>query len=129
MRPLLPSQRPARLRPARRREVVVNLWASWCDLYRREAPRFAAAGAAYRDGGVIFVGVEFQDREGDARAFIADYGLRYPNGADRNGGSTRDYGARGLPATFVIGRDQIARRRLGEIAGDQLPGFLAAPPR
>lgn len=114
-----------RLAEHRGEVVVINFWASWCDPCRREAPRFADADAAYRERGVTFVGVDFQDREGDARAFIREFGLRYPNGPDPVGGITQAYGVSGLPATFVIDRQgRIARRWLGEIGAEQLTAFI-----
>ncbi len=114
-------------RPAEHRGtvVVVNFWASWCPPCRREAPRFAAAADAYRDRGVVFVGVDFQDREGDARDFLREFDLRYPNGPDPGGDIARTYGVSGLPATVVIDRQgRIRRRWLGEITGAQLTGFI-----
>jgi len=114
-----------RLSAHRGEVVVVNVWASWCLPCRAEAPRFAAAAATYRARGVTFVGVDFQDRERDARAFSAEFGLRYANGPDPDGGITQAYGVSGLPATFVIDRQgRIARRWPGEITEGQLTAFI-----
>ena len=74
---------------------------------------------------MTFVGIVFQDRDQEARAFIAAFDLHYPNGPDQDGGITQAYGVSGLPATFVIDRrGQIARRWLGEITADQLATFV-----
>jgi cytochrome c biogenesis protein CcmG/thiol:disulfide interchange protein DsbE len=82
--------------------VVVNFWASWCLPCREEAPLLERAWRAYRDDGVIFVGVNIKDAESDAKAFVEDFDLTYPMVRDLDQELTRSFGVRGLPETFFI---------------------------
>jgi cytochrome c biogenesis protein CcmG/thiol:disulfide interchange protein DsbE len=52
--------------------VVVNKWASWCGPCRAEFP-FLRDQANKRKGKVVFVGVNSQDNDGDARDFLDEY--------------------------------------------------------
>jgi cytochrome c biogenesis protein CcmG, thiol:disulfide interchange protein DsbE len=54
------------------RPVVVNKWASWCGPCRAELPFFGKQ-AKKLDGEVVFVGVNSQDNDADAREFLGDY--------------------------------------------------------
>jgi cytochrome c biogenesis protein CcmG, thiol:disulfide interchange protein DsbE len=92
-----------KLSSLRGKVIVVNFWAAWCDPCKREAPIFQAASERYGDR-VAFVGVDANDYSGDARAFLARYGVEYPNVRDPNGRVLRTYGGLPLPRTFVIGR-------------------------
>ena len=83
--------------------VVINFWAAWCDPCKREAPLFQSASERYR-GRVVFVGVDTADFSGDARAFLARYGITYPNVRDPNTQVLDDYGGLPLPRTYVIDR-------------------------
>ena len=57
-------------------------WASWCVPCREEAAILESAWRAYRDRGVVSVGVDFQDTEPSARAFITEFDLTLPSGPD-----------------------------------------------
>jgi cytochrome c biogenesis protein CcmG, thiol:disulfide interchange protein DsbE len=83
--------------------IVLNFWAAWCDPCKREAPLFQEASERYKDQ-VVFVGVDTADFSGDARAFLARYGITYPNVRDPNTEVLDDYGGLPLPRTYVIDR-------------------------
>jgi cytochrome c biogenesis protein CcmG/thiol:disulfide interchange protein DsbE len=106
-----------RLTDLRGNVVVLNFWASWCyPACWNEAPRLQAVWEQYRDQGVMLVGVNYQDREADARAFIERFGKTFPSGPDAGSRIAIDYGVYGVPETFFIDRQgRIAHKHIGEI--------------
>ncbi len=104
------------LRALRGKPVVVNFWASWCPPCRDEAPVIEGAWRAYKSRGVVFLGVNMQDRREDALGYVREFDITYPNGPDPTGEVTIDYGVSGIPVTFFISRDgQVVRRWVGAI--------------
>ena len=104
--------------------IVLNFWASWCPPCRRESPMLQAAWRDYKDR-VLFVGVDFQDGEEAALAFIREFGLTFPSGFDPRGTVGVDYGVYGLPETFFIDRQgRVVIRHVGEMNRAQLDGYL-----
>ena len=91
--------------------VVVNFWASWCGPCRQEAPIFERLSQEYGERGVQFIGVNIQDAEADAEAYLREYDITYPNGKDDNGSISIDYGVIGIPVTFFINKDGVVQRR------------------
>jgi cytochrome c biogenesis protein CcmG, thiol:disulfide interchange protein DsbE len=95
--------------------VVVNFFASWCKACDEEAANLEALWQAYRDRGVVFVGITYQDKEKDTAEFIEEHGLSFPIADDRVG-MARKFGVTGVPETYVIDRrGTVIHKRLGAI--------------
>lgn len=82
--------------------VVLNFWASWCVPCIEEAPELEATWQAYKDQGVMFLGIDYLDAEAKGLAFLAENGVTYPNGPDLRQKISDDYHITGVPETFVI---------------------------
>ena len=107
----------------RSRVVLINFWASWCIPCEQEAPELEATWRAYKDRGVVFLGVNWVDNEADALDFLKRHGITYANGPDRGTKIGPLYRITGLPETFIVDRDgSIQFFRIGPFA----PGELAA---
>lgn len=81
--------------------AVVNIWASWCNPCRSEAPLLTAAHDAYGDQ-IDFIGVDVQDNQADAKNFIAEFGLDFTHYFDRDRSVPEFYGGFGTPITFFF---------------------------
>ncbi len=104
--------------------MVINFWASWCPPCRQEALVLEDAWRAHVDD-VQFVGVDIQDTDADAEAYLAEFNITYPNGLDRQGRVTVDYGVIGLPVTFFVNKAGLVERRwVGAISRDQLEAWV-----
>lgn len=80
--------------------VVVNFWASWCPPCRQEAPELEKVWRNYKNQ-IYFVGLNINDKENDAKAFIKEFDITYPNGPVSNQ-LGQEYSITGVPETFII---------------------------
>ncbi len=103
--PELPSISPDQLHALIRdggRPAVVNVWASWCIPCRSEAPLLRAAHEEEGDR-ILFIGVDVQDTQSNARAFIAEFGLtNFDHYFDPGRSVPNTLGRTGVPITFFF---------------------------
>lgn len=92
---------------------LVNFWASWCAPCRVEHPTLEALA----DEGIPLYGINYKDKPGNARAFLAELGNPYTAMAvDREGRMGLEWGVYGTPETFLIdGQGRIVTRIAGPV--------------
>jgi cytochrome c biogenesis protein CcmG, thiol:disulfide interchange protein DsbE len=112
-----------RLEDLRGKVVFLNFWASWCVPCRAEAKALEAGWNKYKDRGIVFLGVNIQDKEKDARDFIQEFGITYMNGIDKAGKIGIDYGVWGIPETFFI--DHAGRITYKHVGGIDTQTIIA----
>ncbi len=85
--------------------VLVNFWASWCyPACYEEAPTLERGWRAFKDRGLVLIGINIQDKDEPARKFLREFGHSFPNAPDPTGRVSVDYGVYGVPETFFIDR-------------------------
>ncbi len=104
--------------------VVMNIWSSWCQSCRDEAPVLERGWRDFKDRGVIFVGVNVMDDRSDAEAFMREFNVSYANGPDESG-IRFDYGTTGHPETFFINRDGvIVLKYIGPLNDEHMSAYV-----
>jgi cytochrome c biogenesis protein CcmG/thiol:disulfide interchange protein DsbE len=104
--PLLTGSGRINLASLRGKVVVVNFWQSFCYPCKQEARDVAAAHRAWaaKRNDVVFLGIDTQDFNGAARAYLKHYGITYENVRDPIGNAWPAWGITGVPETFFIDR-------------------------
>lgn len=105
----------------RGRVAVINFWASWCPPCREEAAYLESTWRAFRDRGVVFIGVDYADTEREALAYIDEFDITYPNGPDIGTRISQAYRIQGVPETFFVAKDGTLRGvKIGPLAPPEL---------
>jgi cytochrome c biogenesis protein CcmG/thiol:disulfide interchange protein DsbE len=103
----------------RGKAVVLNFWASWCGPCKDETPLLQEAWKRWEGKDVVFVGIDVKDFRGDAKDFLARYGVTYPNVYDGKGSTVGRYGVTGFPETYFIDASGKVRYRIAGPVEDE----------
>lgn len=105
----------------RGRWTLVNVWASWCEPCRQEAPALERFYRDERHRGFTVLGIDSRDLSGDARSFARHYHLTYPQLHDGPGDVVHDLGMTGFPESFLVDpQGKIALVRPGPVNAEYL---------
>lgn len=114
--------------------VVINFWASWCLACEDEHPVLEYVNRRYGPHGAQLVGIVYQDSKSNAVRWLeARGGVHWPHGLDRGSRVAIDYGLRGVPETFFVGRaGRVAHHHIGPVSpalvDSLVPRLLAEQP-
>lgn len=124
--PALDGDGTVSLHQLRGKVLVVDFWASWCEVCRKEQPTLVAAANAYGPSGVVFLGIDYQDSHSPARSFLDQLGrgnpAYYRYVTDPGSQAAVDFGVFGVPETFIIDRRGVI---VAKITGRASPELLS----
>ena len=90
--------------------VMINFWASWCKPCEQEAADLRTAWQSYKDDGrVVFIGMDYEDTEPEARAYLEKFNITYPNGPDLGTKVSQLFRIKGVPETYFIDQTGVIR--------------------
>jgi len=88
---------------------ILNIWASWCVPCRTEHPLLMRLS---KNQSVKLIGLNYRDNLNNAKKFINELGNPYSQIIiDDNGTLSVEFGAYGVPETFIIDKNKIIIRK------------------
>ena len=117
------DSKPLKLELYRGKVVFLNFWATWCMPCREEMPAMERLHQRFRGRGLVVLAVSVDKAAAPVGPFVTELRLTYPIGLDPTMTVAKQYGVRGLPATFLITRTgTVAARALGPREWDSSAG-------
>lgn len=106
--------------------VVLNFWASWCLQCRDEHADLSMAANLYKERGVEFLGVLYNDKPENGKRWILEMGGQsYSSLVDPGSRTAVDYGLYGVPETFIIDQQgRVVHKKIGPTTVAELATFI-----
>jgi cytochrome c biogenesis protein CcmG/thiol:disulfide interchange protein DsbE len=116
--PILGAAGSKSLDQLRGKVVVLNVFASWCEPCKAEAPILEQEQRQLARNDATVLGVTYLDNSSDSETFVRQQHITYPVVRDVSGDFVRSFGTTGVPETFVINR----QGRIVALLREQLDG-------
>jgi len=85
--------------------VYVDFWASWCGPCKQSFPFMNELQSKYRAQGFEIVAINLDVKRDDADKFLAEVPAQFNVAFDAKGDSARRFEVKGMPSSYLIGRD------------------------
>ena len=97
---------------------LLNIWASWCMPCRDEHPLLMSLK---ENNNLEIIGINYKDKNKNAQNFIESYGNPYSKILlDKDGTIAIEWGAYGVPETFLIFENQIIKKYIGPLNSNSI---------
>ncbi|HEY8465970.1 MAG TPA: TlpA disulfide reductase family protein [Solirubrobacterales bacterium] len=101
--------------------VLANVWASWCNPCRDEAPTLERFQRRHGGENFTVLGIDSRDASDEALEFVEEFELSYPSIRDGSGDYAEAFGATGVPESFLIDPDgKVAAVWAGPVTEEDL---------
>ena len=92
---------------------LLNIWASWCLPCRDEHPILVGLS---KNKQLEIIGLNYKDNLSNAQKFLNELGNPYKiNLIDKDGTKAIEWGAFGVPETFLIYKNKIVKKFIGPL--------------
>ena len=92
---------------------LLNIWASWCAPCRDEHPILMSLS---KNNKLTMIGMNYKDNKKNAKSFLDELGNPYEKIiVDKNGTNSIEWGAFGVPETFIIYNNKIIKKYIGPL--------------
>jgi len=85
--------------------VYLDFWASWCLPCKKSFPWMYDIKQSYADQGFEILAVNLDKDKALADAFLKEMKINFKVAFDESGETASDYKLRGMPSSYLIGRD------------------------
>jgi len=85
--------------------VYLDFWASWCVPCRQSFPWMNQMKSRYQEQGLVVVAVNLDKERSLADTFLQKIEANFTIAFDPDGNSAKAYKLRGMPSSYLIGRD------------------------
>ena len=98
---------------------LLNIWASWCAPCRDEHSILMSLS---KNSKLTVIGMNYKDNKKNAKSFLIELGNPYKKVIiDKNGTYSIEWGAFGVPETFIIYNNKIIKKYIGPLNQELLP--------
>lgn len=87
------------------RYVLADMWASWCGPCKAETPNLAELYNAYKDKGLVVLGIGTWDKPENIKKAVADLNIPWPQLIDTGNAAMEKYGVEGIPHIILFAPD------------------------
>ncbi len=92
---------------------ILNIWSSWCAPCRDEHSILMDLSKSNK---FIVIGMNYKDNKKNAKSFLDELGNPYEKIIiDKNGTKSIEWGAFGVPETFIIYNNKIIKKYIGPL--------------